>query len=51
MSATYGNTVTDADIVLFTGVSGDINAVHTNQEFAATTAFGKRSVSALITII
>jgi len=42
MSATYGKTVTDADIVMFAGVSGDINAVHTNQEFAATTAFGGR---------
>lgn len=42
MSASYGKTVTDADIVMFAGVSGDINAVHTNQEFAATTAFGGR---------
>jgi len=42
MSASYGKTVTDADIVLFAGVSGDNNAVHTNQEFAATTAFGGR---------
>jgi 3-hydroxybutyryl-CoA dehydratase len=42
MSATYGKTVTEADIVLFAGVSGDNNAVHTNQEFAATTAFGGR---------
>jgi 3-hydroxybutyryl-CoA dehydratase len=42
MSAYYGKTVTDADIVLFAGVSGDTNAVHTNQEFAATTAFGGR---------
>ena len=42
MSASYGKTVTEADIVLFAGVSGDNNAVHTNQEFAATTAFGGR---------
>jgi len=42
MSACYGKTVTDADIVLFAGVSGDNNAVHTNQEFAATTIFGGR---------
>lgn len=42
MSAVYGKTVTDADIVLFAGVSGDNNAVHTNEEFAATTAFGGR---------
>lgn len=42
MTAMYGKTVTEADIVLFAGVSGDNNAVHTNQEFAATTAFGGR---------
>lgn len=42
MTACYGKTVTDADIVLFAGVSGDNNAVHTNQEFAATTVFGSR---------
>jgi 3-hydroxybutyryl-CoA dehydratase len=42
MTAYYGKTVTDADIVMFVGVSGDNNAVHTNQEFAETTAFGGR---------
>lgn len=42
MPACYGKTVTDADIVLFAGVSGDTNAVHTNQEYAATTAFAGR---------
>ena len=42
MTAYYGRTVTDADIVMFAGVSGDNNAVHTNQEFAETTAFGGR---------
>jgi len=48
MSASYGKTVTDADIVLFAGVSGDNNAVHTNQEFAATTAFGGRIAHGLL---
>lgn len=42
LSATYGKTVTDADIVMFAGVSGDNNAVHVNQEFAASTVFGGR---------
>ena len=37
MSASYAKTITEADIVLFAGVSGDNNAVHTNEEFAATT--------------
>jgi hypothetical protein len=38
MSASFAKTITEADIVLFAGVSGDNNAVHTNEEFAATTA-------------
>ena len=42
MSAIYAKTITEADIVLFAGVSGDNNAVHTNEEFAATTVFGGR---------
>jgi 3-hydroxybutyryl-CoA dehydratase len=39
MSAVFGRTVTDADIALFAGVSGDTNPLHLNQEFASTTIF------------
>jgi 3-hydroxybutyryl-CoA dehydratase len=42
MSATIGKTVTDADIVLFAGVSTDINAVHLDEEFGKSTPFGGR---------
>ncbi len=42
MSATFAKTITEADIVLFAGVSGDNNAVHINDEFAAKTAFKGR---------
>jgi 3-hydroxybutyryl-CoA dehydratase len=42
MQATFAKTITEADIVLFAGVSGDNNAVHTNEEFAANTIFGGR---------
>ena len=42
MSATFAKTITEADIVLFAGVSGDNNAIHTNEEFAQTTIFGGR---------
>ena len=38
--ASYAKTVTEADIVLFAGISGDVNPVHLNQEFAADTRFG-----------
>jgi len=42
MSATFSKTITEADIVMFAGVSGDINAIHINEEFASTSAFKGR---------
>jgi 3-hydroxybutyryl-CoA dehydratase len=38
----YARTITDADIVLFAGVSGDDNPVHLNEEFAQATMFKGR---------
>ena len=49
MTAMFSKTITEADIVLFAGVSGDNNAVHTNEEFAATTAFGGRIAHGMLT--
>ena len=49
MSASFAKTITEADIVLFAGVSGDNNAVHTNEEFAATTSFGGRIAHGFLT--
>ncbi|WP_027135234.1 MaoC family dehydratase [Geminicoccus roseus] len=42
MSAAFGKTVTDADLILFAGVSGDTNPVHLDEEFAAQTIFKGR---------
>ena len=42
MSATFSKTITEADVVLFAGVSGDTNAIHINEEYAAGTAFKGR---------
>ncbi|MBL8482859.1 MAG: MaoC family dehydratase [Rhodocyclaceae bacterium] len=42
MTATFAKTVTEADIVMFAGVSGDVNAIHINEEYAQTTQFGGR---------
>ncbi len=39
MSEIYGRTVTEADITLFAGISGDVNPLHLNHEFAAETLF------------
>jgi len=49
MRATFSKTITEADIVLFAGVSGDNNAVHINEEFAATTRFGGRIAHGFLT--
>lgn len=42
MSASYSQTITDADIKGFAGISGDNNPVHMSDEYAAESRFGKR---------
>jgi 3-hydroxybutyryl-CoA dehydratase len=42
MTATFAKTITEADIILFAGASGDNNAMHINEEFAASTPFKGR---------
>ncbi len=42
MTDVYGKTITDADIVMFAGISGDTNPVHLNSEFAGGTVFEGR---------
>jgi 3-hydroxybutyryl-CoA dehydratase len=40
--ATLSKTITDADVVLYAGLSGDFNPVHVDEEFAKKSLFGKR---------
>lgn len=42
MSSRFSKTLTDADIVMFSGVSGDTNPVHLDEEYAKTTIFKGR---------
>jgi len=42
MRATFAKTITEADIVMFSAVSGDNNAVHINEDFARQTPFKGR---------
>lgn len=49
MSAVFGKTVTDADIVAFTGASGDTNPIHLNEEYAAESMFRKRIAHGVLT--
>lgn len=39
---TAGRTITESDIVLFAGITGDWTELHTNAEFAKSTIFGQR---------
>ena len=49
MTATFGKTITEADILMFAGVSGDTNPVHLNEEFASGTAFQGRIAHGMLT--
>ena len=49
MSAVHGKTLTDADVLMFTGVSGDTNPLHLNREFASATPFGEPIVHGMLT--
>jgi 3-hydroxybutyryl-CoA dehydratase len=40
--AVFAKTVSEADIVAYAGVTGDMNPVHINEEFAKTTMFKTR---------
>lgn len=42
MSGSYAKTVTETDIVMYAGISGDANPVHLNDEYAKTTMFEGR---------
>ncbi|MBX9014731.1 MaoC family dehydratase, partial [Citrobacter werkmanii] len=48
MSASYTQTITDADIKAFAGVSGDHNPVHVSDTYASESRFGKRIAHGLI---
>jgi 3-hydroxybutyryl-CoA dehydratase len=49
MSASYARTLTETEIILFAGISGDDNPVHVNAEYAATTAFKGRIAHGVLT--
>ncbi|GAB6081141.1 MaoC family dehydratase [Desulfuromonas carbonis] len=48
MSASYSQTITEADIALFAGVSGDKNPAHVNDEYAQASRFKRRIAHGLI---
>jgi len=48
MAVSYSQTVTDADIKAFAGISGDNNPVHMDQEYASESQFGNRIAHGLM---
>ena len=49
MTASYAKTITETDIVLFAGISGDVNPVHLNEECATETMFEGRIAHGMLT--
>jgi 3-hydroxybutyryl-CoA dehydratase len=43
-TASFSKTITEADLVLFAGVTGDFDPIHVNEEYAKASAFGQRIV-------
>lgn len=41
-SASFSKTITDSDVKMFAGITGDFNPVHINKEFAKETMFKDR---------
>jgi len=41
LTKTYSKTLTEKDIILFAACSGDLNPVHLDKNYAATSAFGE----------
>jgi 3-hydroxybutyryl-CoA dehydratase len=49
MIASYSQTISDADVKAFAGISGDRNPVHLNEEYADQSRFKKRIAHGLLT--
>ena len=49
MSAIFSKTITEADLLMFAGVSGDTNPLHLDEEFASRTMFEGRIAHGMLT--
>ena len=45
----FSKTITDADVLMFAAVSGDMNELHMNEEYGKTTWFGHRIAHGALT--
>ena len=49
MSRVFSKTITEADLLMFAGVSGDTNPIHLDQDFASRTMFEGRIAHGMLT--
>jgi 3-hydroxybutyryl-CoA dehydratase len=49
MSAVFSKTITEADLLMFAGVSGDTNPIHLDEDFASRTMFESRIAHGMLT--
>jgi 3-hydroxybutyryl-CoA dehydratase len=49
MTAVFSKTVTEADLLMFAGVSGDTNPLHLDEDFASRTMFESRIAHGMLT--
>jgi 3-hydroxybutyryl-CoA dehydratase len=48
-TASFSKTITEADVVLYAGLSGDTNPLHLDAEYARSTRFGQRIAHGMLT--
>ena len=49
MSDVFSKTITEADLLMFAGVSGDTNPIHLDEDFASRTMFESRIAHGMLT--
>jgi 3-hydroxybutyryl-CoA dehydratase len=49
MSEVFSKTITEADLLMFAGVSGDTNPLHLDEDFASRTMFESRIAHGMLT--
>jgi len=47
--AYFTKTITESDVYLFAGITGDFNPIHVDEEYAKTTQFGQRIAHGFLT--
>ena len=48
-TAAFSKTITEVDVVMFAGISGDTNPLHLSEDFASQTMFGGRIAHGMLT--